>query len=34
MKGDFPGQDKEAKKTAEEGYEAARAKGQSLVSRL
>lgn len=32
MKGDFPGQDKEAKKAGEEAYETARAKAQSLVS--
>lgn len=34
MKGDFPGQDKEAKKAGEESYEAVRAKAQSLVSQL
>ncbi|KAL1600614.1 hypothetical protein SLS60_007000 [Paraconiothyrium brasiliense] len=32
VKGDFPGQDKEAKKAAEEKYEAARAKGQALAN--
>lgn len=32
VKGDYPGQDKEAKKAGEEAYEAARAKAQGLVS--
>lgn len=32
MKGDYPGQDKEAKKAGEEAYEAVRARAQSLVS--
>jgi hypothetical protein len=30
-KGDFPGQDKEAKKAGEEGYEAVRATAQQYV---
>ena len=31
-RGDYPGQDKEAKKAGEEAYETARAKAQQLVS--
>jgi hypothetical protein len=31
VKGDFPGQDKEAKKAGEEGYEAVRATAQQYV---
>ena len=31
LRGDFPGQDKEAKKAGEEGYEAARATAQQYV---
>jgi hypothetical protein len=31
MRGDFPGQDKEAKKAGEEGYEAVRASAQQYV---
>ena len=32
VKGDYPGQDKEAKKAGEEAYEAVRARAQGLVS--
>ena len=31
MRGDYPGQDKEAKKAGEEGYEAVRASAQQYV---
>jgi hypothetical protein len=31
LRGDYPGQDKEAKKAAEEGYEAVRASAQQYV---
>lgn len=33
LKGDFPGQDKEAKKAGEEGIEAIKARARELVSR-
>ena len=32
VKGDYPGQDKEARKAGEEAYEAVRARAQGLVS--
>lgn len=34
MRGDFPGQDKEAKKAGEEGLEAIRARAEDLVCRF
>lgn len=34
VRGDFPGQDKEAKKAGEEGYEAVRATAQDYVRHL
>jgi hypothetical protein len=34
MRGDYPGQDKEAKKAGEEGYEAVRASAQQYVRLL